>query len=310
MSFTSATLGLLGILANAEAPNPGRINFAFRWPDGLRCEVERKTSTTLGSGPGASKIMRFALEARRDGAGWLIRRTYIDHRDAEGLVPRDPQLMADRLPAYRVRTNGTFVGLVLEPAARARLRAARAKWKASLAAVGGVPTGGESPNSEAALAKQAAGEWAGLVEAWAGRALRPAEPSSWQSDFEFALPFLGPRRMRRTETSLLVGLRPCDDAGQVSTSCAELETVIEPDLARFNRSMKASAARRKKRPADDAFVPESISFVRGTITKRLVTDPQTLIPRSLTTVMDHAMESAGETSSSRMEQVDTFRCTP
>ena len=182
---------------------------AFRWPDHLQCEVERKTRSAFGSGEGRTVETsdRHRLEASRERGGWVIRRTYLGGIDRRGAPEsaRRTQDMADRLPAFRVRADGSFAGLMLDPATRRHLLVREREWREQGKGSGmdltkGVP----SPGSQAQLEAQARGEWMDLVETWRGAALELGVPLSREGQRELAVPPGGPTRVKARERGRLV----------------------------------------------------------------------------------------------------------
>jgi hypothetical protein len=274
----------------------------FRWPAHLRCEVEHKVQLGRG-GRGATE--RYQLEARRERGGWVIRRTYFGGSDDRG-VPETQEriaLKADMLPSFRIRANGSFAGLVIDPATRQRIRVRERAWEADMRAhperqVPGVPRMPYA-GSEGRLEVRARVEWMDLVESWVAGVLEPGVTLTQKGSNDLALPFLGPRRLKLVERRQLVATVPCAP-GRPST-CVELQSVVEPDVAGLNRALDASARKRQEQPK--ATPPEEeIAFERFEIRKTLVTDPSTLVPVTFTRRMttsferDHAKDDAVETT--------------
>jgi hypothetical protein len=302
---------LILVLLTAPARSEEAAALVFRWPDRLRCEVERRSRMALGERPGSIRdtVDRYQLEASRERGGWVIRRTYlggIDKRTAaEGAERRE--LKADRLLPFRVRANGSFAGTVVDAATRERLRAREREWRAQsnasapLAALTrGVPYAG----SEKQLGAQARGEWTDLVEGWMGATLQPGVPLSREARRAVPLPPLGPTMMKVHERWRLVGSVPC--AGGGPPSCVELEWVTESDPASLDRAMAVSQ-REWERAGGQAEGKEA-GLSRMELRRTLITDPRTLVPARLTKRMEVQFKSEQERSVH--EETTTYACAP
>jgi hypothetical protein len=301
------SLAVIGLLAGPARARQGTA-LAFRWPDHLVCEVERRTRISSGA-PDRHPLEasdRHRLEAQRQRDGWLVKRTYLGGIDARGAreSARRMEEKGDRLPSFRLRADGAFAGLALDAAARERLRVRQAEWRARVkenALERGLRLGQPEPGSEAELLAHARSEWTDLVQAWAGAVLAAGEPVTKKGRRELALPFVGRQSVEARERRSLVAGVACVEGGPAT--CVALETVTEPELADLNRSLAASG---RARPAPGPDEPTSVQVTRFQLRRTLITDPATLVPARLTRSMD--MEIAREGGPSSREETTTFAC--
>lgn len=284
----------------------------FRWPDHLRCEVERKERTELHRGKVVEEVDRYRLEASREKGGWVIRRSYLGGTDQKtaGESARRAEWKGDRLPAFRVGKNGAFAGLVIDRATRERLRVQEREWRTQGSLDGKETTltkGMPYPGSEAQLAANAHGEWKDLVEGWLGDPPPRETPATREGEGEVALPFVGEMRVKFREQRRLVKSAACVEGGPAA--CVQLESVFEPDLADMNRNLTAS--RRGPGAAAPGKPAPPFEIARMNVRRALITDPRTLIPARFHKRME--MESTGHGSDAEpwnREETLTFVCAP
>jgi hypothetical protein len=298
----------LVVLALLGANEP----LTFRWPDHLRCEVERKERTELHRGKVVEQVDRYRLEASREKGGWMIRRSYLGGTDEKtsGESARRAEWKGDRLPAFRIRSNGAFAGLVIDRAGRERLRAQEREWRTQGSLDGKETTltkGMPYPGSEAQLAAHTRGDWMDLVEGWLGGPLPREAPAVREAQSEIALPFVGEMRVKFREQRRLVKSAPCVEGGPIA--CVELESVSEPDLADVNRNLTASMRGQGAAAPGKPAPPFEVS--RMNVRRTLITDPRTMVPARFHKRMEMESKGAGPGAEPwNREETLTFACAP
>jgi hypothetical protein len=267
----------LSLLA-ADPPAPGGVTMNFAWPSPLRCEVEDVTRATLGGGPTpkapVGNTVRLALEAVHRGDGWLVRQRVVGtksdppQRDAKKADLREMEVLL--YPPFTVSNDGSFRGLELTAADRAIVDARQEKSRQTAEFARKLNPGLRMAPEDVLgeTTKKAASNWNFLVGAWAGKQVAEGEGPALRS--VRAMPGKGPipvvDRMRLTRGA------PCDRPPR--DGCVALDVTTDPDA-------------------------EGPSSLRYHAVTTLVTDPRTLVPRSLTRLMD---------GTDHLVETTTYRC--
>jgi hypothetical protein len=220
--------------------------------------------------------MRLALEAVRGADGWLVRQKVLEATPKGKRDPHELELLL--FPPFKVTKDGAFGGLALSADDKAIIEKRQADEDKKTAMAKKL-----DPNLSAILredllanaTKRVTSSWSFLVAAWAGKELPPGNVPELHTERDESFPLLGPMHVvDRLKVSPGATCSPAPKGG-----CVKLEITSAPDVA--------SAAG----PAPGSGAPPGFSMrdVHFQLTTTLLTDPRTLIPRSVTKVSDVEM---------------------
>jgi hypothetical protein len=233
----------------------------------------------------------------RAGGGWLVRQKILSlHPDASGPAaarkapdPHEVELVL--YPPFTVSSEGVFGGLELTAGDRAILERRQASQDKRAEMVRKL-----APNAPQAredilgtATKRAAASWNLLVGAWAGKRLPEGENPGLRAERDEALPLIGPVHI--VDRMKLTRGEPCKPSPK--GGCVKLEITSGPPDATATQD------------------------ARYRLTTTLVTDPRTLVPRSLTRLTnvetpdpDAPKTGAPALRRTRVVETMTFRCPP
>ncbi|HVU49145.1 MAG TPA: hypothetical protein VHL80_00575 [Polyangia bacterium] len=297
-AFAAAALSLLPLLpvVAADPPAPATVPLRFAWPARLRCEVEQKMTFDVKGGQAPQgTTMRLALEASRGADGWLVRQKVVASTPKGKMDPRELEVLL--FPPFKVSKDGAFAGLDLTAEDKAILakRQGAEDNKAELAKK-------LDPNLPSLMrddllanaTKRATSQWSFLVGAWAGKELPPGDVPELHTSRDENFPMIGPMHViDRLKVSPGAACSPAPKGG-----CVRLEITSTPDPA---------AA-----PPPGPGGPQGLSTrdLRFQLTTTLLTDPRTLVPRSVTKVSEVELPDPGAPERKHVQVVDatTYRC--
>jgi hypothetical protein len=219
-----------------------------------------------GQAPQATS-MRLALDAVRGPDGWVVRQKVLESTPKGKMDPRELEVLL--FPPFKVAKDGTFAGLSLTADDKAILdkRQAAEDKKAEMAKKL-APTLPSIMRDDllANATKRATAAWSFIVAAWVGKELPPGNVPELRTARDETFPMLGPMHVvDRLKVTPGTACAPAPKGG-----CVKLEITSSPDLS--------STAP----PAGPDVAPGfSMRDVRFQLTSTLLTDPRTLIPRSV-----------------------------
>ena len=259
-----ALLALLPLLAG-DPPAPGGVPLTFAWPSPLRCEIEHRTAVAFKDGDmPTGNTIALSLQAVRAGGGWLIRQKILSmHPDAAGPAtaakarkpdPHEAELVL--YPPFTVSSEGVFGGLELTAGDRAILEKRQASQDRTAEMVRKLAPNAPQTREDilGTATKRAAAGWNLLVGAWAGKHLPEGENPGLRAERNETLPLIGPVHI--VDRMKLTRGEPCKPSPK--GGCVKLEITSSPPDATGTKD------------------------ARYHLTTTLVTDPRTLVPRSLT----------------------------
>jgi len=243
-----------------------------------------------GKGAPSDTSMRLALEAVREGAGWRVREKVLESTPKGKMDPRELEVLL--FPPFRVTKDGAFGGLDLTPEDKTILekRQATEDQKAEIAKKLD-PTFAAMAREDllANATKRATSAWTFLVAAWAGKDLPPGDVPWLRTERNQPFPLIGiVHVVDRLKVSPGAACSPSPRGG-----CVKVEITSSPDLTTGGVPV----------PGPDV-APGVPRDTRFQLTQTLLTDPRTLVPRSVTRT------SEVETPAEHITVVDstTYRC--
>ena len=294
-------VGLLSALCLSSGPGMASDDserLTFAWPDGLSGRVSfalrqvgssESVADTVWEGGGAA---RFAVS--RDGSATVV--TYSDEEFelVANQGSEDTEFINEilapailRWPGVRIGAQGQFLGLDQRAEFLAAINDGIDAHMERLTPEQADPLRMAVEQSSNALQIEymARTRWEQAVGRWVGREVRTGKPNF--TDDTLNLPFddeTGGEVPSRVSYAL-VGRRACGDAGP--QGCVELEfrTLVDGPAATAAYDRLFSG----REPGGDS--PGIVDF-RLSVTTRVVTDPQTLIPYSVQSAWDQSMALA------------------
>lgn len=243
---------LLSVASLAAEPVP----LKFRWSDGTSLAVEavRTRVTQDGSGQVARTVRGNYTETVRKDRGRLVITTSPPTGDKGPLEPMDA-LALDAWPAWAVKKNGKYAGVVDPAGERARLEPLLATLDPGMA--GSI----RDRMTDTAMNDTIEADWDALVARWRNRALEPGTEIADVGSLEIPQIARPIRTIRKTTAERV----PCDGA-----RC--LRIVVEESLDPVEHDAVLAAM-------NDGFSKEGrVSEVDVAYRWELITEPDTLIP--------------------------------
>lgn len=275
---------------SAAAPLPvagaERVALRFAWPEGFTARVVGAESRVLSSddredATRSELSYRVRIEPSGDGARIRYEEFALPGADSGALVPLRgvPGLenLADALrPSFVVGPNGRFLGT---PDLDDTVAAVNRELDALHAGSGGLPSGAPAlPTRFSAelFRRHAPVEWWPMVEMWAGREIHLG--GRYTLDLTTRMPLLDGATLRMDGDLAVSGRRSCGDGGP--PRCIELVLETRPDPLELIPLLGETGSR-KEGAAGSAPVTVTKLDLRETV--RLLTEPETLVPRRLET---------------------------
>ena len=294
-----AAAGLLGLscasplppaeVSSAPPPEPAgeeRVALRFSWPEGFTARVTGAESRTLSSDAAADTThselsYRVRLESASEGARIRYEEFSLPAPDAGGLVPLRGvpglECLADALrPSFVVGADGRFLGTPdldeTVAAVNRELDAVHARGEALPEGSPALPT----RFSGDLFRRHAPVEWWPMVEMWAGREI--VLGGRYDLELLTRMPLLDGATLHMDGELVVSGRRPCEDGGP--PRCIELVLETRPDPLELIPLLGEDGARSRD---GGAAVPVIVTRLDLRETVRLVTEPETLVPRRLET---------------------------
>lgn len=285
MTRALTALLALPLALPALAAEPEVVKLRFAWPAPAEAKVTyTRERTRTGKNPSSSKIAYTERVERRGDELWTFSGGIVAGvAEIPGLPPGGPAAAAELARAAEglarvVGVDGTF----------RRLEGVDRAWPAIVALLErSLPAGQREQvgriqkTFEPALAAESQGHWAYAVGSWAGKEL---EPGYWYETSGTAESPLAPGHPLTYVTKLaLVRRLPCrGEAGP--PDCVELTLRSTPDPAGIPAMLEAMTRRVLAQVPQGKKPPEGLLFRDARLVDEvsLVTDPRTLLPRTIT----------------------------
>ena len=290
----AASVALLGLACASPAPPDvasrgeagERVALRFAWPDGFAARVEGTESRRLSSddvldATRSELSYRVRIEPSAEGARIHYEDFSLPTLDAGALVPLRgvPGLesLADALrPSFVVGPSGRFLGT---PDLDDTVAAVNRELDALHARSEGLPVGAPAlPTRFSAelFRRHAPVEWWPMVEMWAGREI--VLGGRYQLDLVTRMPLLDGTTLRMEGHLVVSGRQSCGDGGP--PRCIELVLETKPDPLELIPLLGDEGSR-----IEEGAEASPVTLTRLDLREhvRLLTEPETLVPRLLET---------------------------